>query len=145
MQSEKEEKYWKTFYKFFIRSLITIHSVSLARASKYNQTPSPDVPLTDVSPLRKHNIGEQRRCWHCWGVSFITRMRICQCLTQPMIVIPVHVLLNTITKICPCNIQRFFLASKNENFELNFFLYFSYFCSKHRLWVHVRTASSRRF
>ena len=24
-------------------------------------------------------------------------------------------------------------------------LYFSYFCSKHRLWVHVRTASLRRF
>ena len=25
------------------------------------------------------------------------------------------------------------------------YIYFSYFCSKHRLWVHVRTVSPRRF
>ena len=34
---------------------------------------------------------------------------------------------------------------KIENFNKFFFFYFSYFCSKHRLWVHVRTASPRRF
>ena len=34
---------------------------------------------------------------------------------------------------------------KNENFQIFFFLSFSYFCSKHRLWVLVRTASARRF
>ena len=37
-----------------------------------------------------------------------------------------------------------FTAVKKRKF-LGFFLYFSYFCSKHGLWVHVRTASLRRF
>ena len=39
-------------------------------------------------------------------------------------------------------VERNFSGVKNENFvgkNLTFF----YFCSKHRLWVHVRTASSR--
>ena len=31
------------------------------------------------------------------------------------------------------------LPPKNENFQIKFFWYFSYFCSKHRLWVLVRT------
>ena len=35
-----------------------------------------------------------------------------------------------------------FHGCKNYNFQMKFFLYFSYFCSKHRLWVHVRTASA---
>ena len=30
-------------------------------------------------------------------------------------------------------------------YSAEFFLYFSYFCSKHRLWVHVRTTSLRPF
>ena len=34
-----------------------------------------------------------------------------------------------------------FHGCKNGNFQLIFFLPFSYFCSKHRLWVHVRTDS----
>ena len=38
-----------------------------------------------------------------------------------------------------------FHGCKNDNFQMIFFKYFSYFCSKHRLWVHVRTASARRF
>ena len=38
-----------------------------------------------------------------------------------------------------------FHGCKNDNFHMIFFLYFSYFCSKYRLWVHVRTASVRRF
>ena len=29
---------------------------------------------------------------------------------------------------------------KNEKFSVENFRYFSNFCSKHRLWVHVRTA-----
>ena len=37
------------------------------------------------------------------------------------------------------------LPRKNGNFSDKNFWYFSYFCSKHRLWVLVRTASSRRF
>ena len=32
------------------------------------------------------------------------------------------------------------LQPKQENFQIKKFLYFSYFCSKHRLWVLVRTA-----
>ena len=37
------------------------------------------------------------------------------------------------------------LPPKNDNFSDKKFWYFSYFCSKHRLWVLVRTASPRRF
>ena len=48
-----------------------------------------------------------------------------------------------ITKTPPCNIKQFFMAVKIKIFS-RFFL-FSYFCSKHRLWEHVRTASVRRF
>ena len=36
-------------------------------------------------------------------------------------------------------------TSKNWNFSGKKLWYFSYFCSKHRLWVLVRTASARRF
>ena len=50
----------------------------------------------------------------------------------------------TIRKTCPCNIQRF-LSSKNENISTGKFCYFSYLCSKHRLWVHVRTALPKQF
>ena len=38
------------------------------------------------------------------------------------------------------NKQQYFTAEK-YSFLDDFFFYFSYFCSKHRLWVHVRTAS----
>ena len=38
-----------------------------------------------------------------------------------------------------------FHGCKNDNFQMIFLKYFSYFCSKHRLWVHVRTASVRRY
>ena len=36
-------------------------------------------------------------------------------------------------------------ATKTGKFSDKKFRYFSYFCSKHRLWVLVRTASPRRF
>ena len=36
-------------------------------------------------------------------------------------------------------------TSKNWKFSDKKIWYFSYFCSKHRLWVLVRTASARRF
>ena len=35
-------------------------------------------------------------------------------------------------------------TTKNENFQIKKTDIFSYFCSKHRLWVLVRTASARR-
>ena len=34
---------------------------------------------------------------------------------------------------------------KTENFQIKKLWYFSYFCTKHRLWVLIRTASLRRF
>ena len=37
------------------------------------------------------------------------------------------------------------LPPKNENFQIKKIWYFPYFCSKHRLWVLIRTASTRRF
>ena len=37
------------------------------------------------------------------------------------------------------------LLPKNGNFSDKKFWYFSYFCSKHRLWVLIRTSSLRRF
>ena len=39
-------------------------------------------------------------------------------------------------------IYRKFSKFKNRKFSVALFRYFSYFCSKHRLWVHVRTAST---
>ena len=41
----------------------------------------------------------------------------------------------------PMQYTEFFSVVKNGNFQLKKFDIFSYFCSKHRLWVHVRTAS----
>ena len=42
--------------------------------------------------------------------------------------------------------EIFFSAVKIENFIfLEKKLIFSYFCSKHRFWVHVRTALARQF
>ena len=38
------------------------------------------------------------------------------------------------------NILKIF-PPKNENFQIKILIFFSYFCSKHRLWVLVRTAS----
>ena len=38
-------------------------------------------------------------------------------------------------------IYRDILSIKIEYFHLKILIYISYYCSKHRLWVHVRTAS----
>ena len=40
--------------------------------------------------------------------------------------------------------ENILVVKKNENFHYKTVDIFSYFCSKHRLWVHVRTASVRR-
>ena len=53
----------------------------------------------------------------------------------------VHVWVRTLWKHAYSNILKI-LPPKNENFQIKKFWYVSYFCSKHRLWVHVRTASS---
>ena len=45
----------------------------------------------------------------------------------------------------PMQIYRKFHLQKIENFQIKNSDIFSYFCSKHRLWVLVRTASARRF
>ena len=49
----------------------------------------------------------------------------------------------TLRKHAYSNILKI-LPPKNENFQMKKFWYFSYFCSKHRLWVLVRTASPSR-
>ena len=46
----------------------------------------------------------------------------------------------TLRKHAYSNIKKISLQ-KTENFQI---MFFSYFCSKHRLWVLVRTASARR-
>ena len=33
----------------------------------------------------------------------------------------------------------------DENFQIKILIFFSYFCSKHRLWVLVRTSSSNEY
>ena len=40
----------------------------------------------------------------------------------------------------PMQYTEIFKVVKND-ISVEIFCYFSYFCSKHRLWVHVRTAS----
>ena len=50
---------------------------------------------------------------------------------------------NSLQKHAYLNIKKI-SSPKTENFEIKNW-YFSYFCSKHRLWVLVRTASARRF
>ena len=52
--------------------------------------------------------------------------------------------LTAITKTCLFKYIENFITKK-WNFSDKKFWYFSYFCSKHRLWVLVRTASARRF
>ena len=49
-----------------------------------------------------------------------------------------------IMKTCPCNKQIFF-SFKHRKFLAKKFDIFLIFASKHRLWVHVRTALARRF
>ena len=52
--------------------------------------------------------------------------------------------LSTLQKHAYLNIKKI-SSPKTENFEIKNSDIFSYFCSKHRLWVLVRTASARRF
>ena len=53
-------------------------------------------------------------------------------------------LMLTITETCLFKYLNF-TTKKNEYFQIKDSDNFSYFCSKHRLWVFVRTASPRRF
>ena len=50
-----------------------------------------------------------------------------------------------ITKTCLYNFDPLKPQFYIVNWGLQGLHYFSYFCSKHRLWVLVRTASPRRF
>ena len=40
-------------------------------------------------------------------------------------------------------VYRDFLSCRNKTFSEESVCYFSYICSKHRFWVHVKTASRR--
>ena len=50
----------------------------------------------------------------------------------------------TLRKYTYSNILKIY-NPKKENFQIKKIWYFSYFCSKYRLWILVRTASARRF
>ena len=41
----------------------------------------------------------------------------------------------------PMQYTAIFHGCENVHFQMGFFKHFSYFCSKHRSWVHFRTAS----
>ena len=41
----------------------------------------------------------------------------------------------------PCAYAAMFFGCKNDNFPIKHCDNFSYMCSKHNVWVHVRTAS----
>ena len=56
----------------------------------------------------------------------------------------VNLLHTSLRKYVYSNILKI-LQPKRENFQIKKFWCFSCFCSKHRLWVLVRTASARRF
>ena len=60
------------------------------------------------------------------------------------IVVVIHGHFLSLQKQAYSNILKM-LPPKNENFQIKNLDIFSYFCSKHRLWVLVRTASARRF
>ena len=50
-----------------------------------------------------------------------------------------------VTKTRPCIILQFFTVVKKDNFQMKKCDIFLIFTLKHRLWVHVRTDSFRRF
>ena len=50
-----------------------------------------------------------------------------------------------ITKTLAMQYTEIFLALQIENFQLNNFEIFLIFCSKHRLWVHVRRGGSNEY
>ena len=52
--------------------------------------------------------------------------------------------LPNIMETCPCNKHRFF-NFKNCQFSAENFGYFSYFCSKNRLWVHEAVLASTHY
>ena len=57
--------------------------------------------------------------------------------------------LKSVVVICITKTRLFkyieILLPKTESFQIKILIFFSFFCSKHRLWVLVRTASPRRF
>ena len=58
--------------------------------------------------------------------------------------LPTQTLTHLITKTRLFKYIEMF-TSKNRKFSGKKLIFFSYFCSKHRLWVLVRTVSARRF
>ena len=56
--------------------------------------------------------------------------------------LPEEALQNSVKANLAHAIYRDFLSGKNSKFSVENVCYFSYFGSKHRLWVHIRTASA---
>ena len=75
---------------------------------------------------------------------FVCRLFQLYCCVVPLLVLPLIFHCLGITKTCLFKYTENF-PTKNWKFSDKKYWYFSYFCSKHRLWVLVRTASPRRF
>ena len=104
------------------------------------------IPLlskSEISSLYLSSVVVQPGLCRTWSetpkTGFLTmRLKLCVLLCSTSYLI---------TQTCPCNILQYFTAVKIVFFFFFFFYnrHFSYFCSKHGSWVHVRTASLRRF
>ena len=94
-----------------------------------------------VSPLKFEimrvdciKISDPGHYYNCFNIQFFNLLFIVLCA----------VISNDITKTRLFKYTEHFTI-KTWKFSDKNIWYFSYFCSKHRLWVLVRTASSRRF
>ena len=79
------------------------------------------------------------RQFHYW--LFINRFNITESAFFPLLF---DVIASTLRKHTYSNILKISSPKMEKNSDKKFW-YFSYFCSKHRLWVLVRTALARRF
>ena len=107
------------FLTIFTDKQISINIIDLFSTKTYVY--SLETPHWGASNESKRHIFVQKSDYSCWYPSYlgITKTRLFK------------------------YVENF--TSKNWKFSDKKLWYFSYFCSKHRLWVLVRTASARRF
>ena len=109
-----------------------------------------------IKTIKKINYHLSYKSWFCrlWvedkkqNIYFAILVLVVFCVLRGRVCPPPS---PAITQTCPCNILQYFTTVKvvifrwkNAIFSDEKMSYFSYFCSKHRSWVHVRTASLRR-
>ena len=85
-------------------------------------------------------------CHYCFLISpsFVSFGRLCFVIVNTKTCLFKYTENFTLRKHTYSNTLKI-LPPKKWKFSDKRFWYFSYFCSKHRLWVFVRTASARRF